>query len=327
MNKIFNWGIIGPGAIAHKFVEALKFLPQASLQGVVSTNLESAQRFARQYNIPIATNQLNELLDSDVDAVYIATPHHAHCQLTVDCLTNGKAVLCEKPLAVNHKQVSEIIEAAKTHNCFLMEALWTRFLPHIEKLIEQVNTDTFGKIAFIDSNFAFKTEYPPGHRYNNPALAGGSLLDIGIYPIFLCYLLLGKPTQIKADALLNEQGVDRTLQALLKFKDDARANIFSSFHFNGGAKAHIYSCTGCAIHISDKFNTPSNMILENAKGEQKNIEIPFDGNGFNYQIDEVHRCLVQKKLQSNMWSWQNSLDLVDIMDQVRANISLKYPFE
>jgi len=201
MGKTYNWAILGCGKIAHKFVGDLKTLSNANLYAAASRSLENAQAFASKFGFEKAYGSYEEMVnDPKVDVVYIASPHSHHCEHTLLCLNQGKAVLCEKAFAINSKEVNRMIEASRKNNTFLMEAFWTMFQPSFQKAMEIIRSGELGALKMVHSDFAFNAEYSPEKRLYNVDLGGGSLLDIGIYPIFMSLMTLGKPSEIKTMA-------------------------------------------------------------------------------------------------------------------------------
>ena len=181
MQQTYRWGILAPGKIAHKFAAGLPFVPGAELYAIGSRNSEKAKEFATQYHAPVSYGSYEALAgDPKVDIIYIATPHAFHMDNTLLCLKNGKAVLCEKPLAMNLRQVQAMVQAARDNNSFLMEALWSRFLPNITKAKEILKSGKIGRATHLVADFGFKADFDPKSRLFDPNLGGGALLDIGI---------------------------------------------------------------------------------------------------------------------------------------------------
>lgn len=321
MSKKIKWGIIGLGKIAQKFVNDLKLIDNVELEAVASRDLTKAEAFAKTYDAKKFYGSYDALLqDKFVDIVYIATPHNSHAQIAVLALENKKAVLCEKPFAINKQQVFNMIEASKKHNMFLMEALWTRFLPAIKKIKNTVETGEIGEIKYLNADFSFKAN-PSIQRIYDKELGGGSILDIGIYPIFLAYLILGMPDKIIAKAHFYESGADSQVSIIFDYKN-AQAVLFSSFNSNSKREAKISGTLG-EIMIDSPWNeTSSFSVFKDNKEEE--ISIPIFGKGFTHQISECNFCLLENRTQSNLWSHQNSLELITLLDAVRKEIGLVY---
>jgi len=220
MGKNINWGILSTGRISEKFAFDLQFVPNARLAAVGSRDAARAFEFAGKVNAPKAYGSYEALAsDNDIDVIYIGTPNISHCENALLCLDRGKAVLCEKPFAMNEKEVLRMVSKAREKNAFLMEALWTRFIPAIKKALELIESGAIGDIVHIKADFGYKAQYDPAWRLFNKELGGGSLLDIGIYPVFLILLLLGEPDEIAADAIIGRTGVDELVSAYFKYNN------------------------------------------------------------------------------------------------------------
>lgn len=321
MSKKIKWGIIGLGKIAQKFVNDLKLIDNVELEAVASRDLTKAEAFAKTYDAKKFYGSYDALLqDKFVDIVYIATPHNSHAQIAVLALENKKAVLCEKPFAINQKQVFNMIEASKQHNMFLMEALWTRFLPAIKKIKNTVENGEIGKIKYLNADFSFKAN-PSIQRIYDKELGGGSILDIGIYPIFLAYLILGMPDKIIAKAHFYESGADSQVSIIFDYKN-AQAVLFSSFNSNSKREAKISGTLG-EIMIDSPWNETSSFSVFKDNKEEK-ISLPISGKGFTHQISECNSCLLENRTQSSLWPHQNSIELITLLDAVRKEIGLVY---
>ena len=321
MSKKIKWGIIGLGKIAQKFVNDLKLLDNAELEAVASRDLTKSEAFAATYDAKKFYGSYKALLqDKFVDIVYIATPHNSHAQIAILALEHKKAVLCEKPIAINKKQVFKMIEASKKHNMFLMEALWTRFLPAIKKIKSTIENGEIGEVKYMNADFSFKAN-PSIQRIYDKELGGGSVLDIGIYPIFLAYLILGIPDKIMAKAHFYESGADSQVSIIFDYKN-AQAVIFSSFNSNSKRIAKISGTLG-EIIIDSPWNEASSFSIFK-DNQEENISLPISGKGFTHQISECNTCLLENRTQSSLWSHQNSTELITLLDAVRKEIGLVY---
>jgi predicted dehydrogenase len=321
LSKKFKWGIIGLGKIAQKFANDLKLVENSELEAVASRGLAKSEAFAKTYDAKKFYGSYEALLqDKFVDIVYIATPHNSHAQIAVLALENKKAVLCEKPFAINQKQVFNMIEASKQHNMFLMEALWTRFLPAIKKIKSTVENGEIGEIKYLNADFSFKA-HPSIQRIYDKELGGGSILDIGIYPIFLAYLIFGIPDKIMAKAHFYDSGADSQVSIIFDYKN-AQAVLFSSFNSNSKREAKISGTLG-EIVIDSPWNEASNFSVFKDNKEEK-ISLPISGKGFTHQISECNSCLLENRTQSSLWSHQNSIELITLLDAVRKEIGLVY---
>ncbi|MEM9547674.1 MAG: Gfo/Idh/MocA family oxidoreductase [Bacteroidota bacterium] len=320
-----RWGILGPGKIANKFVKDLLLIDDCELASVASRSLEKAENFARIYGAKHFYSSYKDLFeDKDIDIIYIATPHNSHMKFALEALNHGKHVLCEKPLAINKEQVSALIHAARTNNVFLMEAFWTRFNPTMEAVLSKIKNDEIGEVNYINADFCFYKDADPDSRLFNLELAGGALLDVGVYPIFLSYMIMGYPEDILATALLHKTGADLQTSAILKY-NKGLSTLNCGFRSHSDMVAKIYG-TGGKIFIDDRWHESSGYRVEK-DGEVQAFSHPTLGKGFSYEIQECVRCIQAGKIESEKWSHQDSLNLISICDEVRRQVGVKYPFE
>jgi predicted dehydrogenase len=325
--KNYRWGIIGPGKIAAKFAVALPLAGRASLGAVASRDEDRAKEFAGKSGAARYYTRYEELAaDPDIDAVYIATPHGFHAEHAILCLQHGKAVLCEKPMALSALQVQRMIEAARNNKAFLMEAMWTRFLPVIEKVLELIRNGQLGTVKYVRGDFGFYAPFNPSGRLYDLRLGGGSLLDIGIYPLFLCLLLLGEPDSIHAAAHLSPTGSDETCQAILQYRDGRSAMISSTLACQTSITAEIAGTEGM-IQMPTPWYKNDKFTLLRPGEEAQIISVEPMVNGFEYQIREVTECLDKGLLESPLHSHADSLSLSRTMDAIRGQVGVKYPGE
>lgn len=276
--KTINWGIIGLGKIANKFAEDLALCENANLQAVASRSLEKAKQFATTHNSAKYYHSYQELAnDENVDIVYVATPHVFHFENTMMFLKANKSVLCEKAFAINENEVNIMIEEARKRKLFLMEALWTRFIPATEKLIELINNKTIGNIESISADFGFAAEFNPDKRLFNKNLGGGSLLDIGIYPIYISLLLLGLPQIIKAKARMTKEQIDSFCEIIFQYQNGEKAMLESSFETTTPTQAIIQGSNG-KILMHSRFHQTEKLSIFKSDNTIKNIEMKFTGN-------------------------------------------------
>ena len=322
--KIIKWGVLGTGRIAGVMATALKVVENSELYAVGSRSDAKAQEFGSTYNIPKTFGSYEALVtDPDVDIIYIATPHNLHLQNALLAMNHGKHVLCEKPLAVNEKEVLQLIEKAKENNVFLMEALWSRFLPRIRKLKELVDSGEIGDITMLTAAFCFKSSHTPEQRHFNIDLCGGTILDIGIYNLFLSYLLLGKPLEISAMAALNNQGADTASSYTLKYPNEVLAVMHSSFLVDTPVVAEIHG-SKASIYLGDRWFNLGTVNLKYHDANDEVFEFDTKANGYEYEAQEAVNCILTGKTQSDLWSWNNSLELVKIMDSIRSTCGITY---
>jgi predicted dehydrogenase len=326
-NRKFNWGIIGPGRIAHQFAEGLKVIDEAALYAVASTHQERAQAFVTQHGgEKIYTSYEALVSDPQVDAIYIATPHRFHIDNALLCLTAGKPVLCEKPLTVNAAETQLLIETARAHQVFLMEALWTRYLPIYQPVREWLDAKAIGDLRLLVSNFGINIPKDPGERWLNPELAGGTLLDMGVYPIAVSQWVMGqRPHAFSAQAQLGGTGVDELTAVVLKYENGVISQFNSNFITDGVNDFYIYGSAGhIRIHANYWAATQATLVT----GDRTSTATqPFRGGGFEYQTEEAIRCIRAGLLESPAMSHADTLTNLQLMDSIRAEIGLKYPFE
>jgi len=326
MDGKIRWGIVGPGKIARKFTADVLLLKDAQVTAVASRNLERAKEFAATFGIANAFGSYSELFDSNkVDIVYIATPHRFHKELAINAMRSGKHVLCEKPLGINPKEVEAMIAVAKSENVFLMEGLWSRFNPSIQKAKQLVDSGEVGPVSYVHADFAFYAlDRSMESRLLNPKLASGSLLDIGIYPVFLTYLLLGVPKKIHAYGNFIENGTEIQTSILFKY-DEALSVMYSSLMGESKMEAEISGRKG-GIFIHPRWHEAKGLTVK-IENESTEFSLPMEGNGFVNEIREVHKCLKNNKVQSDMWSLTNSLELNMLLFEIRSQIGAIFPFE
>ncbi len=328
MKNTFNWGIIGCGRIAHKFARDIQTIDGARIYAVATRSLDKAKVFAQAYDAPHALDSYEALLEVEgLDAVYIATPHVLHAENAIMALNAKMAVLCEKPLAMNAREVMQMIAAAEANNTFLMEALWTRFMPPVNKALELIQAGEIGELHSVKADFGFAAEFKPECRLFDPALGGGSLLDIGIYPVFLALLLFGKPEQIDAMAVLGPTHVDSICGMLLQFPGDKLAILDSTILSDTKTEAFIYGSKG-HIHIHSRWHEMTSLSLHPKGGDEaQNFEFENQCLGYRYEAEEVMHCIANGKKQSERMSHEFSLLLTETLDAIRQKAGIVYPVD
>ena len=321
-----RWGIVGLGKIADTFAKDLALVPEADLVAVASRSIQKAEAFKTTHNSSYAFGSYEELFACpEVDVVYVATPHSHHAQLAIQAMEHGKHVLCEKPMGVNRIEASRMLNKAREKQVFFMEALWTRFMPAIIKAKELIDSGTLGDIRYIHADFAFYAlDRDEKGRILNPELAGGSLLDIGIYPIFLSYLILGKPDEILSTSKFHATGAEIETSLIFQYTN-AQALLFSGFSCNSEMKAMVCGTKG-TVYLHPRWHELQELTIQLGE-ETQSMSLPKSGKGYVHEIHEVHKCLRNGKLQSDLWSHQNSLDLIETLDLVRSQNGIRFPFE
>ena len=329
MKQKIKWGIIGPGRIARAFAEGLKYSQSGELIAVASRSLDRAKKFSEEWQVPHYFGSYHELASfPEIEAVYIATPHSEHRQASILCMESKKHVLCEKPLAVNAEQIRSMILTAQKENVLLMEGMWSRFPPLMSKVREFVQSGTLGEIFFLQADFGFlpKDRNPKGRLFN-PELAGGSILDIGVYPVSFASMILGTPSSISTVATLAETGVDEIASSILIYENGAHALVHSSLSCETAQEAFIAG-TKASIRIHKQCWKPQKLTLRwNQTQKEEIIEIPFTGNGFNYEADHFGYLIQNGIKDSDIMPLKESLSICQTMDKMRADWGLQYPFE
>jgi predicted dehydrogenase len=319
-----NWGIIGLGKIADKFASDLQLCDNTTLFGVASRDKEKARGFRSKYNSVNYYGSYEELAkDPQIDIIYIATPHTLHFENTMMSLKNGKSVLCEKPLGMDSQEVKAMVGEARSRKLFLMEGMWTRFIPATEKVIELLREEIIGDILFIRADFGFKADLEPEGRIFNKKLGGGSLLDIGIYPIFLSLITLGIPSDMEAMARMTRTGVDSYCAMLFDHNNASKAILESTVEADTPIEAYIYGSKGM-IKMHSRFHHSERISLYQNAGLTRTFDIPYQGHGYVHEIEEVSRCLRDNRLESDKLPHSVSLDLITLIDRVKDKIGLRY---
>lgn len=322
-HRKIRWGIIGLGNIAHKFAADLLTVDDAQLYAVASRTQEKADTFATKYNATKSYGSYKSLVnDTHIDAIYIATPHSHHKENTLLCLEKGIAVLCEKPFAMNSEEVGIMIVKAKENNILLMEALCTYFLPHYRYILNLLNKKEYGNIIKLEADFGFKPTFDINSRVFKKSLGGGSLLDIGIYPIFAALSTLEEPNSIQASVTFFENGVDSSCSMVFNYKNDVKAILKSTFLQTTPTEAVFY-CENGIIKINGKFSGPSTVTLITDDIEET-IDFDYKTKGYDYEIIHFNQLLRNGKTESDIMSFVFSTNLIHILDKVREIIGLSY---
>lgn len=328
MEKMIRWGILGTGRIAHTFTNGAKTVPGTEVKAIASRSFEKAEAFARQYAISNYYGSYEELVkDPEVDAVYIATPHPFHKACGILALEAGKPVLCEKPFTVNAKEAEEVISLAREKKLFLMEAMWTRYLPAICKVKEWLAGELIGEVHVLKAEFGFRSEWNPEGRLFNLLLGGGALLDVGVYPVSFASLVFKgqQPSKIMGMAYIGETGVDEECSAILGFGPGESAILSGSFRTHMNGDAWILGSKG-KIHIPSFHRAISaTLYVEGKEPEVHNFaEFPPL---FHYEIAEAAACIRAGKLESEAMPLDETVRILKTMDEIRSQWGLKYPNE
>ncbi len=327
MAEATRWGVIGTGRIAAQFVSDLRLDPDAEVVAVGSRHADSAEAFGQAHGIPHWHASYADLVaDPGVEVVYVAVPHSGHHAATLEAIAAGKAVLCEKPFAINATEAREMVAAAGAAGTFLMEAMWTRFLPHVVRLRELLAEDAIGEVRAMYADHGQHFTPDPAHRLFDPALGGGALLDLGVYPVSFASMVLGAPASVTAIADLAMTGVDAQTSAVLRYSGGAHALLTTTLAARTPCRAWIAGSEG-RIDIDPVFYAPTRLTLTRDDGHVERFEAPRVGHGIRYQAGEVTRCLRAGLTESPVMPWAESVSIMSTMDEIRRQVGVRYPME
>jgi predicted dehydrogenase len=324
-----RWGVIGPGRIAQRFARALATLPGARLAAVTGRNPAHAAAFARQWGVAATLHASADALaaDPEVDAVYVATPHTGHAGAVRSCLLADKPVLCEKPLAPTAAQAEALLALARERGVFLMEAVWTRLLPAWAQARQWLDSGAIGRVRALHSSFCFAVPYDPASRLFDPALAGGTLLDIGIYNLSLSqWLMRREPASFEIAGVLSPGGVDRQVEAVLHYAGGETSSFTCAFDRDAANEFVIEGSAG-RIVVERGFWEATALRLELPVGPAQRVERPLACNGFEYETLEAMRCIAAGALESPAIPHADTLATLRLIDAMRARLGVRYPFE
>ncbi|NJC21667.1 putative dehydrogenase [Arthrobacter pigmenti] len=325
-----RWGVVATGGIARSVTEDLAQLEDAVLQAVSSRSEERARTFAQTHGFATAHYDDDdargfELLaqDPEVDVVYIATPHGQHFEVCKAALTAGKHVLCEKAFTVNAREAEELIDLAREKGLFLMEAVWSRFLPSLNRAWEIIHSGELGEIGWVQADLGFPSTYDPAARLWDPLAGGGALLDLTVYPTTWALGALGFPTSVSAEATLNDDGVDAQNALTLTYASGAQAQLSSSLVASGPSQATVAGSKGW-LRTSSPLHNPRELVIQAFNGESRVEEFERVGNGYAYELRETTRCIQSGLLESPTMPLQHTLDTMRMFDGVRAQLGVRY---
>jgi predicted dehydrogenase len=322
----FSWGILGPGGIAQAFAKDLALLQGHTTAAVGSRSLQNAQKFVATYG-GTAYGSYEELVaDPSIDAIYVATPHPAHHDNVILALNAGKPVLCEKPFSVNAHEAQAMIDAAARNGVALMEAMWARFLPHYAKVREIVDSGVLGPILSIHADHGQRLADQGIARLIEPALAGGALLDLGIYPVSFAHMILGTPAQITSTAVMTDRGVDAQTSMIFTYQEGAQAVLTTTMIEQTPCRAVVAGLNGW-LEIDRTFYNPAAMRVVLNDGTTTEYPNAYKGHGLREQAEVFAQLVRSGKLESEILTWKATVEIMTTLDTVREQIGLKYPFE
>jgi len=327
MESTIRWGILGTGKIAKAFATALRETPGATLAAVASRSVDSATKFGQEYGAERFHGSYQALADDpDVDVIYIGTPHPMHHENALMCLNGGKAVLVEKSFAMNRRQAEDIINLARARKLFVMEAMWTRFMPAVVEAKRIVDSGEIGVPANVTADFGFTADVGPEHRLFAPELGGGALLDLGIYPLSMSSFFLGPVTAVKAQAEMAPTGVDMQTAFTLSHQDGGVSSCACSLRSRTPTELTISGTKGF-VRLHDRFHNTESItvtVVDGAARSERTLNLPRSGNGYTHEAQEVGRCLRAGLIESPVMPHEETLSLMGTLDEIRAQIGLRY---
>lgn len=322
-----RWGILGTGRIAATFAAALEALPDAEITAVGSRSADAAADFAQRHGAARSHASYSRLAsDPDVDIVYIATPHVCHFENARLCLEAGKAVLCEKPFTLNAAQARELVRLARERQLFLMEAMWTRFLPAMSEVRRVIADGTIGEPRFLIADFGFQKAFDPTHRLFDPALGGGALMDVGVYLASLASMFFGAPEQVQSLVHLGPSGVDEQAALIFGYDRGRFAQLTTAITANTPQEAAIVG-SGGSIRLHAPWWKVERLTLAVDERNPELIVAPFLGNGYTHEAMEAMRCLRSGEIESPLMPLDETVAVIETLDRVRADWGLRYPGE
>jgi predicted dehydrogenase len=327
MKNNFKWGIIGTGGIAGKFANDLSYLNNHIVAAVGSRKLSTAQQFASKYPDCVGYPSYSELVsDPSLDGIYIATPQNFHVEHTILALDAGKPVLCEKPFAINTSEVELMVNTATQKQLTLVEAMWTRFLPHIEIVRKIINSNVLGNIHTLQADHGQRLSESNKPRLWEPTLGGGALLDLGIYVVSFAHLILGIPDKITAKSNFTDKGVDEQTSAIFEYKNGAQAILNTTLRNSTPCRAIVSGVNGW-LEIDRTFYNPAAMRVVLHDGTKTEYPNNYKGLGLREQAIEFSRCVRSRLIESPLMPHSESIAVMRSMDQIRREIGLHYPNE
>lgn len=325
MTEKLRWGIMAPGEISEEFLSDAR-LAEISIEAVGSRSLDRAKAYSTKHGIDRYYGSYQELADDpQIDVIYISSPHSAHFENASMALRGSKHVLLEKPFTLNANQAKSLVDLARSEGKFLMEAMWTRFLPNHREIFSKIKEGFIGEPLYLlaDHNQYLPEDIVP--RLHNPALGGGALIDLGVYPISLAHRLFGKPTRISASAVLFNGSIDESVATIFEYSQGRQALTHSSLRVSGPMRAYILGSEG-RIELDRSFYTHSNFTIFDQKDQVRyRYEGNIEGRGMQYQALEVERCIHAGLLESPIMTLNETVEIMEVMDEVRAQTGIEYP--
>ena len=323
---MIRWGVAGPGGIAAQFADAMRLVDNGEVVAVASRSLKRADAYGDRFDVSRRYGSYDELAaDDGVDAIYVATPQSRHEVDTLTYLRAGRHVLCEKPLALNARQARRMVQEARDRGVFLMEAIWSRFLPAYRSLGEVLASGRIGEPLLVEADFGFRAPVDPHHRHFDLELGGGALLDLGIYPVQLCSLVLGPIEQVASVGIVGRTGVDEHVAAVLRHAGGGLGVVKAAIRVNMTCTARVAGTEG-SIDLPAFMHCPQSLTVH-AGGITEEIDASYEGDGLRFEIEEVHRCIAAGLIESPTMTLGESIALAEVLDAIRAEVGVVYPGE
>ena len=327
MSQEFKWGILGTGGIALAFARDLTFLNNHLVAAVGSRTKEKAEEFAIEFPGCTAHGSYEKLVTNpEIDAIYVATPHPMHFTNTILALKAGKPVLCEKPFSINASQARAMVEASIENNVALLEAMWMRFLPHIHQVRKIIASGVLGDIISVTADHGQRLADQGIARLVEPSLAGGALLDLGIYPVSFAHMVLGVPEKVQASAVMTDKGVDASTSILFTYASGAQAILTTTMIAQTPCRAVVSGVNGW-LEIDRTFYNPTTMRVHLYDGTTTEYPSNYQGHGLREQAIEFANIVRTGKFESEYLTHKHTLEIMDLMDLIRDKIGLKFPGE
>jgi len=327
MERIIRVGFVGPGNIVRRVMTDFHNAKGVELTAIASRSLERAQKAAQEYGARYAFGSYEEMAKCDeIDLVYIATPHTFHCEQSILMMEHGKHVLCEKPMALNEAETRKMAECARKNNVFLMEAMWTRFFPAMKDMVALINSGEIGEIRHIYSVFSYVASSGEEGRLFVRELAGGSLLDVGVYPLMVCMQLLGwSPEKVQSTSLISSSGIDVRTSVQMQYASGATAQIMSGIDVDAPSHLLIYGTKGWIM--MDEYWRPTSFTVHYANGKKADYSYAPENEGHHYEFEEAARCIRAGITESPLMTLDESIAASRITEGIRREIGVLYPGE
>lgn len=326
---MIRYAILGAGAIAHVMAKTVKLMTEGGntsikLCAIASRDVKKAQEFAAQYGIEKAYTYDDLYKDPNIDLVYIATPHNFHFEQSKKCIEGGKHVLCEKPFTVNAKEAQELLKIAKEHRRLITEAIWTRYQPMRKIIDDTIKSGIVGQPMMLTANLCYSISH--NERLVKPELAGGALLDVGIYSLNFANMIFGDPDEVDAVCVKNMAGVDMSDSITLRYRTGQMAVLNASAMCISDRCGIIY-CTKGYIKV-ENINNPQSLTVVNDRYEViKEIACPKQYTGYEYEVEQACLAIEKGELECSAMSHERTEYMMKLMDSIRAQYAIKYPFE